>query len=95
MVKVNTPSPEMPSYMETLRESPFLTTLDRAYRQKCRELEDAERQVALLRAEAEALRTKLHIVRNQLADARRRLDLWRIRHKTWVEERRELLRAAR
>jgi hypothetical protein len=74
---------------------PYLAALDHAFRQKSREAEDLATEVAFLRAELLKRRAQNAQLRNALADARRRLELWRIRHKTWQNERRELDRAAR
>jgi predicted RNase H-like nuclease (RuvC/YqgF family) len=52
--------------------------------------DELERQVELLLAEIVTLKAKLARVTAQRADARRRLDLWRERHKSWQQERREL-----
>lgn len=89
---MTTPSPAMPGYIEALRESPFLATLDRAYKTKCGEADDLEHEIILLRAEITAYRVKLTRTQNALRDARRRLELWRERHRTWQTERRELTR---
>lgn len=88
-----TPSPRMPAYMAALRENPYLVTLDRVFQQKCQEVDDLAAENMLLRAEAAALQAKLKLTQNKLAMAKRSLGLWRIRHKTWVDERRELTRA--
>lgn len=80
------PSPAGPDYAEMLRESPWLATLDRAYRFKCGE---AERY----RAENVRLRVTNETLRRRLRDAARRQLLWEERQARWRERERELLGA--
>jgi hypothetical protein len=77
------PSPAAPSYAETLRESPWLTTLDRAFRVKSAEVERLEAEIVRLRVTNETLKRRLR-------EAARRQLLWEDRRQAWREREREL-----
>jgi len=73
------PSPAAPNYTEEIR-TPWIATLDRAYRIKSAE---ADR----LRTENIALRVTVETLKRRLRDAARRQELWLERQRQWRAER--------
>ena len=82
---MSVPSPASAPYAEVLRESPWLVTLDRAYRFKAEQADKLQAEVLRLKVENETLKRRLR-------DAGRRQVLWKERQRIWQERERELLR---
>jgi hypothetical protein len=57
------PDPSGPAYAASLRESPWLTTLDRAYRAKCNEANELRDENTKLKVTVETLKRRLYEAR--------------------------------
>jgi len=77
------PSPTAPPYAESLR-TPWMRTLDKAYRVKAAEADE-------LRAENVKLRVTIETLKRRLRDAARRQELWIERRNEWRAERARLI----
>jgi hypothetical protein len=80
------PAPFAMNYTAALRESPFLSTLDLAFRSKAEECNRLGAENLRLKVENETLKRRLR-------DARHRQELWKERQHSWRQREAELLGA--